>query len=418
MLLIFLGIMMGQFLYMCTLWWQHRRKEYAYYVVHYIIFIYFLFGLSYDHVFPLNYVQQHEQWFSLLKFQPLHIFNYYLYIKFAQHFLETEKLYPAKNAKAVKMMKGVWICTAVSVLCWFIFGPDHKVFASIYLVISIFLMIWAIWLVYLIYTMRTKQSAYIFRGSLLLSIGILLTYVMLSLEQAGVIPRNLIIFYPSILGVLGEIYFVNAGLNYKASIKRKELIHTQQQLIYELERNKILHHKKDNVRNDLSLQLNREIGLTLDGINLFAEHSVQKFQKGEIPQVETILHRIVDDSNRMVSSMNDIVWMLNSENDTIDKTITRLQLYTTRLCRDKKAKLVFTFQSENSLMELDMQQRKQLYDLYKITLAGLVTGNVDQVSVNILIRKADLHFDFELTPKELAGTIMRSSFTFQTHPSG
>ena len=96
MLLIFLGIMMGQFLYMCTLWWQHKRKEYAYYVVHYIIFIYFLFGLSYQYVFSEQYVLDHQQWFSLLQFQPLHIFNYYLYIKFAQYFLETKTLYPAK----------------------------------------------------------------------------------------------------------------------------------------------------------------------------------------------------------------------------------------------------------------------------------------------------------------------------------
>lgn len=431
MVLIFLGIMVGQFLYMCTLWWQHKRKEYAYYVVHYIIFAYFLFGLSYEYYFPPAYIQANEKWFSLLQFQPLHIFNYYLYIKFAQYFLETKKLYPPQNSKAVIMMKGVWICTAIGIICWLIFGPTNKTFESIYLVLSIFLMIWAIRLVYLIYTMKTKQSAYIFKGSLLLSIGILVTYVLLTLEQSGMVPRDIGIFYPSIFGVLGEIYFVNAGLNYKASSKRKELIHTQQQLIQELERNKMLHHKKDSVRNDLSLQLNKEIGLTLDGIGLFAEHSSQKLQKGDIPEVEKILQRIVEDSNKMVSSMSDIVWILTSENDMINKTLARLRFYAVGVCKEKHIVLDFTGQAENNSLMLDMQQRKDLYSLYKKNLDEFVTGGAGKLSVNVTVNDKNLRV--ELVKEEDESDSLseggngigpaqkvanRYSFIFQTHPSG
>jgi hypothetical protein len=432
--------MMGQFLYMCTLWWQHKRKEYAFYVVHYVIFIYFLFGLSYDHIFSASFVARHSGWFSLLQFQPLHIFNYYLYIKFAQYFLETKKLYPWHNKKAVNMMKAVWVCTGISLVSWAMLGPTNSLFATIYLILSVFLMIWAIRLVYLIYTMKTKQSEFIFRGSLFLSIGIFLTYILLSFEQSGLLAKNLAVFYPSVLGVLGEIYFVNAGLNFKASDKRKQLITTQQQLIYELERNKLLQKKRDTVRSDLSLQLNKEIGITLNGIALFAEHSFRQIEKGELGEVERILHRIVDDSNKMVGSINDIVWILSPENDSAARMIARLQLYAFKTCRDNQVTLSFDQQVEASFIQPGMQERRNIYDGYKEILGAVVSSSPENLLVSISLKNGFLHLAVKgsfhgktisesiiaLNQRQFSGLKERSvenetgtySFTFETHPAG
>jgi len=392
MIFIFLGIMAGQFLYMCTLWLQHRRREYAFYIIHYIIFVYFLVGLSAPYFFSATYILNHPIFFKLLQFQPLHIFNYYLYIKFAQYFLETQKLYPYHNKQAVLMMKGVGAGTLVCLLSWVLLDTGGKAFAAIYLAISVLLMVWAMWLVYLIYTMRTRQSAYLFRGSLLLSIGIFCTYIFIGLADAGIISPSQAIFYPALLGVLGEIYFVNAGLNYKATIKRKQLIRTQQQWIEELEKNRLLLQEREQVRDSLSLELNKEIGTTLNGISLFAEHSMTQLKMNELKEVENVLNRIVEDSGKMVSSMSDIIWVLSPDNDTMAKTLLRIQSFSKKQAAAVKMEYDFTTTVNDSISKLDMESRRLLYSVYKDYFLQFLSVVKEKVTVHLSRKDNRLEF--------------------------
>lgn len=392
MIFIFLGIMAGQFLYMCTLWLQHRRREYAFYIIHYIIFVYFLVGLSTPYFFSAAYIHDHPLFFKLLQFQPLHIFNYYLYIKFAQYFLETQKLYPYQNRQAILMMKGVGAGTVICLLSWLLLDTGGKSFAAIYLAISVLLMLWAIWLVYLIYTMRTRQSAYIFRGSLLLSIGIFCTYIFIGLADAGIISPSQSIFYPALLGVLGEIYFVNAGLNYKATIKRKQLIRTQQQWIEELEKNRVLLQEREQVRDSLSLELNKEIGTTLNGISLFAEHSMAQLKVNELKEVENVLNRIVEDSGKMVSSMSDIIWVLSPDNDTMAKTLLRIQSFSKKQAAERKIECDFTSTIHDTVSKLDMESRRLLYSVYKDYFLQFLSVVKEKVSIHLSRKDTLLEF--------------------------
>lgn len=395
MLLIFLGIMTGQLLYMCTLWLQHKKKEYGYYVVHYILFVYFLFGLSAPFIFTPEYISSYQRWFNLLQLHPLHIFNYYLYIRFAQHYLETRKLFPPKNRQAENMMRAVWVCTGISFLCWTLMDIQTVLYQQVYLAISIFLMLWALYLIYLIYTMRTRQSQYLFRGSLLLSAGVLASYVLIGLEGQGAIPAGPELLYPAIFGVLGEIYYVNAGLNYKASIKRKQLIRTQQQWIEELKRNEKLLLEKETVRNDLSLHLNKEIGVTLNGINLFAQHSLLQIENRQWHQVKEILERIVADSNGMVNNMNEIVWLLSADNDTLARSLARIRSYATRLCREKDLQIRITGTDERDVLaKLDMIPRRTLYQGFK-TYFELFLKRIDEkVELETEVRADILYITF------------------------
>ncbi len=441
MIFIFLGIMAGQFLYMCTLWLQHRRQEYAYYIIHYIIFVYFLIGLSAPYFFSAAYIRDHPLFFQLLQFQPLHIFNYYLYIKFAQYFLETQKLYPYHNRQAVFMMKGVGAGTAVCLLSWLLLDTGGKTFAAVYLAISVLLMVWAIWLVYLIYTMRTRQSAYLFKGSLLLSIGIFCTYILIGLADAGLIGPSQTIFYPALLGVLGEIYFVNAGLNYKATIKRKQLIRTQQQWIEELEKNRVLLQEREQVRDSLSLELNKEIGTTLNGISLFAELSMTQLKANELKEVENVLNRIVEDSGKMVSSMSDIIWVLSPDNDTMARTLLRIQSFSKKQSAERKIECDFTSTVSDTVSKLDMESRRLLYNVYKEYFLQFLSVINDKITVHLSRKDNTLEFSLQgiatsgtgakllQLSKPVEQVLLKENklndsghrhlvFQFQTHPTG
>lgn len=365
LLLLFLGIMAGQFLYMCSLWMQHKRIEYGYYVIHYIILLYFFFSVSYTFFFPAQFIEKHSSFFSLLGFHPLHIFNFYLYIKFAQRYLDAPKNYPYLNKVAVNFMRGIWIAFVVTLIAWFSLEKDSKLFVSIYMGIYIFLKLWAVWVLYVNYKQHTPETMYIVKATIFLSGGLICIYTLIALADAGIIPKTGWNFVPCIIGVLGEIYIINAALNYKTSIQRRKLIETQKQWITELERNKLLLLQKENVVQNLSTELNKEVGTTLNAIGLFAEHSIQQSKTMKPEGIQSILKRIICDSKQMVSNMNDIVWVLSPDNDQLTKAVQRLQSFTLKQSKDLGLEQDFSNNCANAQATMSMEDRKALYTGYK-----------------------------------------------------
>lgn len=353
--------MAGQFLYMCTLWLQYKRVEYGYYVIHYVILLYFFFSVSYTYFFPPSFVSNNIAFFELLGFHPLHIFNFYLYIKFAQRFLDAKKQYPYLNRQAVYLMRGIWVAFVVTLVAWFLFEKDSKSFLLIYMGIYIFLKLWAVWVLYVVFRQRTPDTMYIFKATVFLSGGLVCIYTLIALADAGIIPETGWNFLPCIIGVLGEIYFINAGLNYKTSIQRRKLIETQKQWITELERNKSLLLEKEEVINNLSLQLNKDVGTTLNAIGLFAEHSVQHFNSLKKEGLESVLQRIIHDSKVMVANMSDIVWVLSADNDYLVKAVQRLQSFTVKTCREKGIAHEFVNDCANGKDSMSMEHRRAFY---------------------------------------------------------
>lgn len=425
---------------MCTLWLQHKRLEYAFYVIHYIILLYFFFSVSYAYFFPAPFVSKHLWLFDMLGFHPLHIFNFFLYIKFAQRFLDAEQQYPYLNRQAVNLMRGIWVAFSITLIAWLLFENNSKSFLVIYMGIYIFLKLWAAWVLYIVYRQRTRDTRYIFKATVFLSGGLICIYTLIALADAGMIPENGWNFAPCIVGVLGEIYFINGGLNYKTSLQRRKLIDTQRQWIAELERNKSLLQEKEEVINNLSSQLNKEVGTTLNAIGLFTEHSLQRFEPAKKEAIEPILQRIIQDSKEMVSNMSDIVWVLSADNDNLTKTIQRIQSYTSRVCRERGIDHEFYNTCDEGFMPMNMELRKLLYTGYKellntfsshisnrmivrigndeksgiqLTMEGMRAG----VATNASLLLPDISAAFQLINiPSLKSNYLRLGCVFKTHP--
>lgn len=243
--------------------------------------------------------------------------------------------------------------------------------------IYISLKLWAVWVLYIVYKQHTRDTRYIFKATVFLSGGLICIYTLIALADGGFIPKTGWIFLPCIVGVLGEICFINAGLNYKTSLQRKKLIETQRQWIAELERNKSLLQEKEEVINNLSSQLNKEVGTTLNAIGLFTEHSLQRFDPAKSAGIEHILQRIIQDSKDMVSNMSDIVWVLSADNDNLTKTIQRLQWYTARICRERGIEHEFRNACSEGFENMNMELRKLFYTGYK-ELANAFSSQINK----------------------------------------
>ncbi|GEM_PF-7081857 len=371
LLLIFLGVMVAQFLYMCILWIQHKRKEFAFYVVHYIILFYFMIGVSYTYFFPLETRIAYHHLFRLFEFYPFHVFNFYLYIKFAQKFLEAEKNHIYLNHQAIYLMRGIWTALAFILICWLYYFDDPNRFITIYMIVYIILKLWAVWVLYVVYRQKTWQTRVIFWATVFLSGGLVCMYSLIMLVNIGALPRTAWIFVPCVIGVLGEIYVINIGLNRKADEQRKGLLLFQGKWIDQLERNKQLLLNQSNLRKELALQVNKEVGVTLNAMTLYADHSLSQLALRTNSHLLPYLNRMLLDSKNMVESMSDFVWLLSTSNDSLEQLCFRIQYRGSKMLQESGGSFRLFHQNTIDEIVMNMEFRRLVNSDFKIIMECL-----------------------------------------------
>jgi signal transduction histidine kinase len=122
--------------------------------------------------------------------------------------------------------------------------------------------------------------------------------------------------------------------------------------------------KLQHLRNRIASDLHDEIGSTLSSISL-AGSVIQRKLQGSAPEVESLLTRIGKNTDSMMEAMSDIVWAVNTKNDRFDNVVRRMRAFAIE--RLEPENITFHFQVDNNLnqLQLDMQQRKNLYLIFK-----------------------------------------------------
>ena len=119
-----------------------------------------------------------------------------------------------------------------------------------------------------------------------------------------------------------------------------------------------------HVRDRIARDLHDEIGSTLSSVALFSEVAKRRSAVSETGRND-MLDRISDSTSRMVESMNDIVWAVNSRNDELLQVAQRMQEFAGRVSEACGFELDFSFEGIDEDQELDMVQRKNLYLIFK-----------------------------------------------------
>lgn len=161
---------------------------------------------------------------------------------------------------------------------------------------------------------------------------------------------------------------------------------------YRLAQQLRLAHLRDRIARDL----HDEIGSTLSSVALFSEVAKRRSAASEGGR-NAMLDRISDSTSRMVESMNDIVWAVNSGNDELLLVVQRMQEFAGRVAEAGGFELDLSFEGIDEAQELDMVQRKNLYLIFKeaVNNAAKYSGcrnlivRVAQVGRDVVLRVAD-----------------------------
>ncbi len=133
-------------------------------------------------------------------------------------------------------------------------------------------------------------------------------------------------------------------------------------VIYRLHINRILAVAK--VRNQLARDLHDDMGSTLSTINILS--SMAKTKIGIDPaQSSEYISKISENSQRMMDAMDDIVWSIKPQNDTMEKLIARMREFANEALESKDILLSMEIGDNVLDMKLSMDARRDLFLIFK-----------------------------------------------------
>src|SRR6185436_9909877 len=87
--------------------------------------------------------------------------------------------------------------------------------------------------------------------------------------------------------------------------------------------------------------------------------------KGKSEKASSLLETINENARTTVESMSDIVWAINPKNDRFENILIRMRTFASGILEAKNIDLRFKASSSLSELKLQMEERKNLYLIFK-----------------------------------------------------
>lgn len=366
--LLFQGFVLCQILYVLFQWLIIRRKEYLYYFFYLIaILIYFL--SKQESLFGEPFIFSRYPLWGMFLNNTLQILAYFFYYHFVKYFLEIKEHYPRLNKWITYIEYFLLAYMAFDFI--FIISTFNTVLLNIIftVIISSVFLITAFFIIYLL---KKKQSLiyFVLLGSLAVGLGnilgVLFTFLFFT-EHVNLSFSNMLPFAE--IGIVIEIICFTSGLSYKNKLIEKEKSISQEKLITQLKENQFLNSKMLNIRNKISLDLHDEIGSTLSSISILSEMALHEKKDTE---TASMLEEIKQNSISVMERMDDIVWNINPNNDSMEKLFLRIKIFAAKLFEAKGINYKITIDEKVNDINVLMEYRQHIYLIMKEAINNLV----------------------------------------------
>jgi ligand-binding sensor domain-containing protein len=125
------------------------------------------------------------------------------------------------------------------------------------------------------------------------------------------------------------------------------------------------------VRSDIAGNLHEEVNTTLNNINLLSEMARIKADK-EIERSKEYISQISNKSHNMIIAMDDILWSIDPENDSMEKSLLRMMEYADSLKNQYGAGIEIALDKKVRSLKPDMKTRHEAFLIFKEALRMIV----------------------------------------------
>ncbi len=172
--------------------------------------------------------------------------------------------------------------------------------------------------------------------------------------------------------VLGAIALGGTGLFYFLYQRKKQIVKTKQIEILQKE-NEFISLKSSlegqlQERSRISKEIHDELGTPLTSISLLTEVLKKRLDAPTNPEV----YKISDTSADMVDKMNEIIWALNTSNDTVNSLVAYIRKFANNFLQDANIELEFLENNIPDNKALEGTVRRNIYLTAKEALNNIV----------------------------------------------
>lgn len=121
--------------------------------------------------------------------------------------------------------------------------------------------------------------------------------------------------------------------------------------------------KLQAIRNRIADDLHDEVGSNLSNIYIFSNVAQQRAKGND--ETAPLLQKISDYTQQSMEAMNDIVWMINTRNDSFENIMVRMRTLAAEFCETSDCSLHLDFDESLNEVKLNMEERKNFYLIYK-----------------------------------------------------
>jgi len=140
----------------------------------------------------------------------------------------------------------------------------------------------------------------------------------------------------------------------------------------------------ERMRSNISSDLHDDIGSTLTSISYYIELVKMKLNEDDA-SLKPMLDKIGGSARNTVKAMSDIVWIINPKNDTTENLVNRMKHYAAEMLGTRNIQYTFNTNEAIEKTEIDMQQRKNIYLIYKEAVHNSVKyAQCNNIEINLV----------------------------------
>ncbi|HEX6332991.1 MAG TPA: sensor histidine kinase [Flavisolibacter sp.] len=387
----FLGMAMLQLVFVSYQFVLFRRKEFFYYILYSVCVTAFIFFKSFPEHNPLSLLVTESERFTAGR--SVLLIGYAMYFRFGRHFTETPVRYPRQNRQVV-VAEYVFLTFAVIDIILLLNGVPFAVLEPVSQMIYLVAMPFSMYIIVFLITRRRILTSILVIGSGLLLLLASAAFIDLIFISKRSEPVDYYLAYIE-LGIFLEFLFLNYGLIYKTKLLQK------QNTALEVEKQVELYRQRMRISSDL----HDEVGATLSGIALYSQLTKEQIRQQQPQKVEQSLDIMQQSAAEMVDKLNDIIWSVNPNEDTLQQLWQKLEEYTQEMGAAKNIRVFAGLDGAAAGARLTMDARRNIYLLCKEAVNNAVKYSgctelslrveVDDRTISFIIRDNGRGFDVD-----------------------
>ena len=127
--------------------------------------------------------------------------------------------------------------------------------------------------------------------------------------------------------------------------------------------------KMERMRMRIASDLHDDIGSTLSSISMLSEMASRQDKEAILVKA---LNKIGENSRNVLNSMDDIIWSVNPQNDSLSNLVVRLREYAISVCESKNILFLMNVDEVINNMKLDPNERRNIFLIVKEAINNAV----------------------------------------------